>query len=234
MMLSFHNDQAIKHKYVDRMRAHINADNLIRGTGWKDGKGCAIGCTLENYDHKQYEIELGIPEWLARVKDKLHEGMSVKKSKKDRWPQLFLESILPGVSEKRFEREVKGPFLIIVLKSALSSFDHKKFPDVVKAIYGSIALWKRQDIGSKEWLSAARDANDAAYAAARAARAAHAAAYAAADAARSAACSAAYTARGAAYAAAYAATYAADAADVAYADKYDYFADELIKLLKAL
>lgn len=27
------------------------ADNIIRGTGWEDGKGCAIGCTLEKYDH---------------------------------------------------------------------------------------------------------------------------------------------------------------------------------------
>jgi hypothetical protein len=50
-MKAFHNDQAIKDKYIARVEAHIKADNLIRGTGWYGGKGCAVGCTLEAYDH---------------------------------------------------------------------------------------------------------------------------------------------------------------------------------------
>lgn len=75
---SFHNDIAIKQKYLDRVIAHRKADNIIRGQGWSNGKGCAVGCTLENYDHAQYPIELGIPEWLARVEDTLFEGMTEK------------------------------------------------------------------------------------------------------------------------------------------------------------
>jgi hypothetical protein len=65
-MHSFHNDPAIKAKYIARTEAHRAADNLIRGTGWENGKGCAVGCTLENYDHSQYPIELGIPAWNRR------------------------------------------------------------------------------------------------------------------------------------------------------------------------
>jgi hypothetical protein len=72
-MLSFHNDQAVKDKYVNRVIAHQKADNLIRGTGWNNGKGCAVGCTLESYDHSQYPIELGIPEWLAKLEDTLND-----------------------------------------------------------------------------------------------------------------------------------------------------------------
>lgn len=66
-MLSFHNDIAVKQKYLDRVMAHQKADNIIRGTGWSNGKGCAVGCTLENYDHSRYPIELGVPEWLAKI-----------------------------------------------------------------------------------------------------------------------------------------------------------------------
>ena len=74
-MLSFHNDPAIKAKYLDRVKAHAKADRLIQGTGWKGGKGCAVGCTLEAYDHSLYPIELGLPEWLARLEDRIFEGL---------------------------------------------------------------------------------------------------------------------------------------------------------------
>jgi len=219
-MLSFHNDPAVKQKYLTRVRGHEAADNIIRGTGWENGKGCAVGCTLENYDHSRYPIELGVPEWLARVEDTLFEGMSVEKS--HTWPRVFLESIPVGVSDSDLDRKVKAPFLVMVLKSTLDTFDHEKFPDVKSAVDGSIALWEREDIGSDEWKEAARAAADAAWAAwaADAARAARAAADAA-DAARAAA--------DAAWAA-----WAADAAWAARAAKNDFFADELLKLLAAL
>ena len=61
-MKAFHNDPAIKEKYLSRVRAHRAADELIRGTGWDGHRGCAIGCTLESYDHARYPIELGVPE----------------------------------------------------------------------------------------------------------------------------------------------------------------------------
>lgn len=164
-MQSFHNNSAVKNKYVDRVIAHQKADNLIRGTGWEDGKGCAVGCTLENYDHKAYEDELGLPEWLARLEDTLFEGMSEEKSRT--WPEVFLKAIPEGVSEETFEREVKAPFLIAVLNSALETFDHKEYPDVKAAIGQSITLWEREDIGSGAFLKAAEAAVEAAEAAAR-------------------------------------------------------------------
>ncbi len=68
-MLAYHNDPAVKALYLARVRAHRLADNLIQGTTWTDGKGCAIGCTLESYDHRRYPIELGIPTVLAHLED---------------------------------------------------------------------------------------------------------------------------------------------------------------------
>ncbi len=221
-MISFHGDPKIKAKYLKRIRAHIKADHLIRGEGWDGTKGCAVGCTLEKYDHKAYEVELGIPEWLARVEDALFENMTLKKSYT--WPELFLKSINPGVNLE----PVKAKFLIMVLESALTSFDHAKFPNVKACLDGSITLWKRKDIGSKKWNEAAEAAAEAAaWAAAEAAVVAAWAARAAARAAAMAAEAAVVAAEAAARAAAWAAAWAA--ATVA---EYDCFADELIKILE--
>lgn len=62
---SFHGDPAVKEKYLGRVRAHAAADELIHGVYWEGGKGCAVGCTVHSGDHTAYEVELGLPEWLA-------------------------------------------------------------------------------------------------------------------------------------------------------------------------
>src|SRR5579863_9777997 len=89
---AYHGKKSVKQKYVKRMQNHIKADELIRGTGWdnESGKGCAIGCTLNRYDHHCYQNELGLPEWIAKLEDSLFEGMSKEKSKT--FPLEFLKA----------------------------------------------------------------------------------------------------------------------------------------------
>ncbi len=186
-LIAFHGQQEIKDKYLARVRWHREQDNLIQGTGWENGKGCAVGCTLESYSHARYPIEMGIPEWLARVEDTIFEGLP--KEKAMLWPERFLSAIKPGADLEK----VKGPFLIFVLQSTLATFDHEKFPDVKAAIDSVISLW---GLPEEQRTSAAADAADAA------ADAADAAAYAA-----DAAADAADAADAAAYAAARAAAY---------------------------
>ena len=93
-MLAYHGDKSIKTKYLQRVKLHAAADELIKGKGWENGKGCAIGCTLEAYDHSRYPIELGIPEALARLEDVIFEGLPNGKAKA--WPAAFLAAIRPG------------------------------------------------------------------------------------------------------------------------------------------
>ena len=45
-MLAFHNDPSIKAEYLSRVAEHAAADQIIHGTYWMDGKGCAVGCTI--------------------------------------------------------------------------------------------------------------------------------------------------------------------------------------------
>lgn len=95
-MQAYHNDPAVKAKYIERVRQHRIAEHLTKGLGWnpETSKGCAIGCTLEAYDHSRYPIELGLPEWLARLEDAIFEGLPV--SEAQAWPESFLEAIHPG------------------------------------------------------------------------------------------------------------------------------------------
>lgn len=131
-MQAFHNDEKVKQKYLDRIKKHRLADNLIQGKGWESGKGCAVGCTLENYDHKQYEVELGIPEWIARVEDTVFEGLNREDAQV--WPERFLAAIKPGANLE----VVKKPFLIFILEENLKTLDSLKigveFAEVLSVI----------------------------------------------------------------------------------------------------
>ena len=94
-MLSYHNDHNIKAKYQARFAAHRAADDVIQGTGYENGRGCFVGCTLENYDHSRFPVELGWPEWLAHLADKIFEGIPSAEA-----PQFgtdLLESVPVGV-----------------------------------------------------------------------------------------------------------------------------------------
>jgi hypothetical protein len=203
-MLAYHGDPKIKAKYLKRVNAHFKADEIIQGATGQDGKGCAVWCTLNKYEHQAYEVELGIPILLARLEDGIFEGLSVKESKI--WPAKFLCAIKPGADLSKV-----GPkFLIWLLEDIIQ---YAKSAGKI-AIQDVINLYKKQlngeNITSIQW-SAVRST---AYAAATDA-VTYASAYAAAAAYAITAATAAYAADAAAYAAytsTTSATYAADAA----------------------
>ena len=94
---AFHGDPAIKAKYLARVRMHRELDHLTQGVGWEsDGetKGCAVGCTLDAYDHTRYPIEIGLPEWLAHIEDAIFEGLPYATAMA--WPERFLTAIPVG------------------------------------------------------------------------------------------------------------------------------------------
>lgn len=86
-----HNDKQV---YLDRVRAHREHDQLTQGIGWDNGKGCAVGCTLHEYNHKKYPDLLGVPEILARLQDRIFESLSHRDAML--FPEQFLSAIQPG------------------------------------------------------------------------------------------------------------------------------------------
>ena len=96
-LLAYHNDPKIKAKYINRVEAHRKADELVQGIGWESNgvtKGCAVGCTLEAYNHSRYPIELGVPEDIAYLEDAIFEGLDKKTALQ--WPTRFLKAIPIG------------------------------------------------------------------------------------------------------------------------------------------
>jgi len=227
-MITFTDTIETKEQALAAANHHREMDMLVRGSyGEDDGrafKGCSVGCTYKPFEGKVKASSLhalsepvhGIPEWLTRLRDALFE--SVSENRKDDFHVQFVEAIPVGVSERQLEMKVKAPFMVVVLNTALSLFDHGKHPDVKKAVDRSIALWQRADIGSDGWKKEAAEARAEASAEASAVRAAASAAWAAAS---------------AAWAAASAVRAAASAAwAAASAGSNDHFADELLRLLR--
>ncbi|MBX9670484.1 MAG: hypothetical protein K2X93_22980, partial [Candidatus Obscuribacterales bacterium] len=93
-LLAYHGEQKIKTKYVNRVQRHRRADDIIHGTYWANGKGCAVGCTIHSENHGAYESELGIPAWVAHLEDYLFEQM--KNGEAQKWPERLLKAIPVG------------------------------------------------------------------------------------------------------------------------------------------
>jgi len=230
-VIAYHGSEAIKAKYLARVRLHREADEIIHGFYWKDGKGCAVGCTIHSGSHAAYETELGIPQAIARLEDGIFEGLSNGDAKL--FPEQFLTAInvgadLTGVADKFLHWLLVDPS-DGVMRYARTDDQRRAIERVGDFYARKIA---GEEIERQEWISARENCwsvRAAAYAAAYAAdaadaAAAYAAAYAdAADAADAAAyaaaayaayaAAAAYAAYAAAYAAADASAYAADAAE---------------------
>lgn len=98
-MKAFHSDPKIKDYYLQRVRSHAAADEIAKGQYVGKGKNgkpqmCAVGCTIHGSDHSAYERELGIPQILARLEDRIFENLPEDLMKT--WPDRFLSAITVG------------------------------------------------------------------------------------------------------------------------------------------
>jgi hypothetical protein len=197
----WHGDAELKAATIAEMKAHREADELVRGFYFRDGKGCAVGCLTRDPEggHAQYPERWGIPTWLAHLEDHIFEGLPEEKALL--WPERFLTAVPLG-----------GDFKGLADRLAIARLKEECLPlsgqwlesertKVVAAIEQTIAALE----GKGDRAAAAAESAAAAAAAARSARSARSAAarsaWSAAAAARSAWSAAARSARSAAAAA---------------------------------
>ena len=94
-MIAYHGREADKTAILEKLSAHRAADQLVQGYGyWKDGKGCAIGCTIGSGNHLEYPDRFGIPAHLAHLEDAIFEGLPVALARQ--WPERFSAAIRVG------------------------------------------------------------------------------------------------------------------------------------------
>lgn len=158
-MRAFHNDPAIKAKYVERL-------------------------TLHGDRHADYEKELGIPVALAFLHDRCFEGLPAENA--GEFATAFLDAIPVGADLSRVAPRLMLWLLREELPQHIDAQSVRAAIASIAALYERRIAGG--DVPPGEFRAAAYAAADAAaYAAARAARTAAYAAYAAADAARTAA-----------------------------------------------
>ena len=171
-----------KEAFVEIMEGHRAADRIAQGTYWEDGRGCAVGCGLHTVraltgldlahsDHGALAAQVGVPEVLEHLQDKIFEGLPFAFARE--WPLRFARAIPDGADLSC----VWPKFAVALLRNLPLT---PGFPDVTAAVARAAAGWETG------W------ADDDPSAAERAAESAESAAWSAARSAESAAESAAY------------------------------------------
>ena len=92
-MRAFHGDSQIQARLIAQLRNHYERDEIVQGTYWQNGKGCAVGCTVHRADnpHALYPSLYGIPEQLAHLEDRIFEGLPNSQAKE--FPLQFVMAI---------------------------------------------------------------------------------------------------------------------------------------------
>jgi len=182
-MIAYHGNPDLKARFVGLLEQHRQLDQIIQGVYWSDGRGCAVGCSIDSLmtitgrwldrsDHCLYEELIGVPQLLARLEDGIFEGLPIERARD--WPIAFATAIPIGadlsLAWPRFAVWLLDDPDDGVIRFARTDTQRRAIRDVAD-------LYRRQLEGvipeRSEWKAAyAADAAYAAYAAAYAADAA--------------------------------------------------------------
>lgn len=150
---------------IDTMKAeiaaHIDADQVLQGTYWENGKGCFIGCLTHSNCAEKVTERFGLPEPLVKICERVFEGLSAADS------VTFFKDVgeAIGADGKDLSR-VHWAFLRDTLKALPKQ--NNNIQKVIDPVIDGMELLAR----GQHWpaaYAAARAADAAAYAAARAA-----------------------------------------------------------------
>lgn len=155
-----------KEAFVEVMQDHREADRIVQGAYWKDGRGCAVGCGLHTVraltgldlahsDHAALAAQVGVPEVLEHLQDRIFEGLPIELARE--WPLRFARAIPDGADLSG----VWPKFAVAMLRNLPPSPD---YPDVTAAVArvatGWETGWVDDDPSAR---SAAESAESAAY-----------------------------------------------------------------------
>lgn len=102
-MLTFQNPNYTKEALMAQLQAHYDADEIIQGKYWENGKGCAVGCAIHTKNHIEYELRYGVPRELAILQDVIFENLHNQNAKEwvmDFWRPIKQGKYLTGVWNK--------------------------------------------------------------------------------------------------------------------------------------
>lgn len=136
---AFHNKDSLKLETVSRMKQHIKLDQLVQGIGYdkSSGKGCAVGCSIDCYDHQSFAKTLGVDIWIPQMYAGLHEGIHVNDIAK--FNLNFLNSIPVGMTSKQSDMARLKLFYFMLTEIIPSKFQkYKEIEDIIELFKLSI------------------------------------------------------------------------------------------------
>ena len=227
-MLAFTNTTVTKAELLAQLQLHHDADEIVKGHYWEEGKGCAVGCAIHSGNHAEYEPRFGIPEALAQLEDAIFEGLPNGEAKK--FPLQFVEAIRPGADLSKVQYHFCAWILADPEHGVIRFAGNPEWgvAAAVQTVADLCARMATDDVPAEAEWSAAESAAESAR---RAAESARRAAESGAESARSAAESASWSARSAARSAAESASWSARSA--AESASYQAMRDKLLELLRA-
>jgi hypothetical protein len=168
--IAWQGSEALKSEHCTRIERHRKADEIVQGIGFDGRRGCAVGCSLDKYDHALFAEVFGLEPAVPRLVDRIHESLTPKQS--IAWPGRFANALPVGADT----RLLWPRFAVWMLRRVRRG----KTGDVRGAIDRVVALYERRIAGDEppkdEWRNAAYAVDAAAYAYVAAAYAAAAAA----------------------------------------------------------
>ena len=129
-MKIFHGDSALADMYLSRVQSHYDADEIIKGTYWENGKGCAVGCTIHSNNHKDYETLIGLPEGVARLQDRIFENLPDAAAKE--FPLQFIKAC--HKSTGKVSDDITKKFFVWLLTEELAHIYEKQCASYKSAI----------------------------------------------------------------------------------------------------
>ena len=162
--LTFNNKQSVKDKYVKRMQQHAEADEVIQGTYWEEGKGCFIGCLMEDTQPHDKVDAIGLDPRLTYLLDSIFEGLSNDEAK------IFARDTIGKIPVGVDSYIIYCKFMYWLMER--NAKRSKDYPEVVKACRQVKKLYRKlidgKQVADNEW-SAAESAAWSARSAARSA-----------------------------------------------------------------
>jgi len=136
---AFHNKESLKQEIISRMKEHIELGQLVQGEGYDkfSGKGCAVGCSINCYDHQSFADTLGVDIWIAQIYDSIHEDINVKHIAK--FNIDFLNSIPIGMTIQQSDMVRLKLFYFILTRTIPPKFQkYKKIVAIINLFKQSI------------------------------------------------------------------------------------------------
>jgi hypothetical protein len=168
-MQAYLNDSKLKERIIAQLQAHYDADEIVQGKYWENGKGCAVGCILHDAkgNHHRFEEELGIPRVIARLMDRIFEGLTNGEAK------IFPLEVMRAIPVNADLSNIWNKFALWMLSELLNFATYQPSKDAIllnfatyqpskDAIQSVISLYERELKGDKvsteEWQTARRAA----------------------------------------------------------------------------